>query len=74
MQDFLPETDHNIGGTSMDFYTDSGIPFAFTIELPDLGQTGFQVPAQQISEVNFSKVKMVFLRYNIHFSNRFQMV
>ncbi len=48
---FLPSNDSNVGGTSMDFYVDAGIPLAFTIELPDLGQLGYLLPEHQISQV-----------------------
>lgn len=37
----------------MDFYADAGIPFAFTIELPDLGQFGYLLPEHQISQVSY---------------------
>ena len=35
----------------MDFYADSGIPYTYTIELPDLGQYGFQLPESNLEEV-----------------------
>ena len=37
----------------MDFYADSGIPYTYTIELPDLGRYGFQLPESEIEEVCF---------------------
>ena len=52
VQDFLPASKHHIGGTSMDFYADCGIPFTYTIELPDFGTKGFLLPASEIHSVN----------------------
>ena len=51
IQEFLPPQFHDVGGTSMDFYADSGIPYTYTIELPDLGRYGFQLPESEINEV-----------------------
>ena len=42
---------HGIGGTSMDYYADVGIPYSYTIELPDFGQFGMLMPASMISIV-----------------------
>ena len=42
---------HGVGGTSMDYYVDSGIPYSYTIELPDFGQFGMLMPASMISMV-----------------------
>ena len=49
---FLPYKEgHGIGGTSMDFYADMGIPFTYTVELPDFGQYGMLIPSSMISTV-----------------------
>ena len=42
----------------MDFYADSGIPYTYTIELPDLGQYGFQLPESNLEEVRQSIVRL----------------
>lgn len=42
---------NGIGGTSMDYYADIGIPYCYTIELPDFGQYGMLMPAHQIVPV-----------------------
>ena len=55
VQDFLPPHNDHVGGTSMDFYADCGIPFSYTIELPDFGTKGFLLPASTIRQVKFSK-------------------
>ena len=72
-QDFLPPRFHEVGGTSMDFYADSGIPYVYTIELPDLGQFGFQLPESNIEEVhsfcficNWSNMQLVFRFRTFH--------
>ena len=57
-QDFLPVQFFEVGGTSMDFYADSGIPYTYTIELPDLGQYGFQLPESNLEEVRQSIVRL----------------
>ena len=44
-------TDKEFSGTSMDFYVDSGIPYSYTIELPDFGQFGFLIPPSMIPTV-----------------------
>ena len=36
----------------MDFYADCGIPFTYTIELPDFGTKGFLLPASEIHSVS----------------------
>ena len=54
IQEFLPPQFHDIGGTSMDFYADAGIPYTYTIELPDLGKHGFQLPESEIEDVRLS--------------------
>ena len=36
----------------MDFYADCGIPFTYTVELPDFGTKGFLLPASEIHSVN----------------------
>ena len=40
-----------VGGTSMDFYCDEGIPYSFDIELPDLGELGMLLSPSDILEV-----------------------
>ena len=51
VKDFLPPQRSTVGGTSMDFYALQGVPFAYTMELPDLGQFGFQLPPEHILPV-----------------------
>jgi hypothetical protein len=36
----------------MDFYTDSGIPYSFDIEMPDLGDFGMLLPPSDIIDVS----------------------
>ena len=36
----------------MDFYAESGVPFSFTIELPDFGEYGFLLPPADIPVVS----------------------
>jgi hypothetical protein len=36
----------------MDFYADLGVPYAFDIELPDLGDLGMLLPPSDIIEVS----------------------
>nr|XP_040578268.1 zinc carboxypeptidase-like isoform X2 [Lepeophtheirus salmonis] len=48
---YLRYKNEGIGGTSMDFYADQGIPFAYTWELPDMGQHGMLMPSRKIQEI-----------------------
>ena len=36
----------------MDFYIDCGIPFAYTIELPDFGQFGFLMRPSEVKSIS----------------------
>ena len=40
------------GGTSLDFYAESNIPLVFNVELPDLGESAFFIPASEIPSVS----------------------
>lgn len=51
LSDLSNHASNQVGGTSMDFYADSGFYFAFTVELPDLGQHGFLLPPSEIMPV-----------------------
>ncbi|CAG4933832.1 unnamed protein product [Colias eurytheme] len=39
-------------GTSQDYAQDIGVPFSFTLELPDMNEYGFLVPPQYIPQIN----------------------
>ena len=68
VQDFLSSPhNHHVGGTSMDFYAASGIPFSYTIELPDLGTKGFLLPASEIREVSYIKKFFEYFKKTFHF-------
>ena len=48
----------------MDFYANSGIPFAYTLELPDFGQFGFQLPPSQVKQVR--RLKLYTISSDLH--------
>ena len=63
---FLPYKEgHGIGGTSMDFYADMGIPFTYTVELPDFGQYGMLIPSSMISTV-WANIEEIYLSCTLH--------
>lgn len=45
------QTIYPASGTTTDYFYDSGIPCAFSVELRDLGEYGFLLPADQIKPV-----------------------
>ena len=63
-----------IGGTSLDFYGESSIPFVFNAELPDLGEYGFLIPSNQIDSVNEQRKKKWNGSYIIFFCFSFKIV
>ena len=58
VHDFVPNIAEKggIGGTSMDFYADMGIPYCYTVELPDFGQFGVLLPSSMIKVVSINVI------------------